>query len=175
MLHLPSPSSWIVLRKSGVNLKCSASHVPTEEAHDPTCMAAPIEQQCRCSPKKLFSSALCIVGRGKGSNPDCLLSPRQDTLWKAFDTYLPSQRAAVMHHQMCNHSSYSTAQHPAHWQRSLLIGIGLEMLISWATGDLPFSCRLWIWIALRIPGKSWHIHSKSCLFPECSLSCTQPW
>lgn len=73
-LQLPSPSSWRVLRKSRVSLECSASQVSTAEAHEPTRMPAPAEHQWRCSPNKFLFSALCIASRGKGSNPDWLLS-----------------------------------------------------------------------------------------------------
>lgn len=189
-LQLPSPSSWTVLRKSGVSLKCSASQVAREEAHELTCVPAPAEQQCRCSPNKPFASALCIAGRGNSSDPDWLLSPRQDTWWKALDTNLPSQRVAVMHHQMFN-CSYSMA-FPCRGDPSALLSTSAQVSLwlppDWhrlstadqlsdgsAQGDLLFSRRLWIWIALRIPGKSWHIHLKSCLFPACSLNCTHPW
>lgn len=48
----------------------------------------------------------CVDCRQKeGLSPRLvLLSPRRDIWRKAFDTKLPSQRFAVMHHQMCNHS-----------------------------------------------------------------------
>lgn len=129
MLQLPSPSSWTVLRKSGASLKRSASHVPTEEAHEPTCMPAPAEQQCRCSPNK--PSAPCTAARGEGSNPGWLSRPRQDTLKSVWHqpTFPKSCSDAP---QMCSHSSHPTAKHSAHWYHSLQTGIGLGMQISWA-------------------------------------------
>lgn len=145
------------------------------------------------SPKTAVASAVYVASRGKGSPPRfALLSPRQDIWRKAFDTSLASQRFAVMHHQMHNHSSvfhrFSLQGMIASVPLSIsgqvsLIPLspdwhGLSNAGQLSSGsvqrDLLFSCGLWIWIALRIPGKSWHSHLKSCLFPVCSLNRTQP-
>lgn len=121
-----------------------------------------------------------------------LLSPRRDIWRKAFDAELPSQRFAVMHHQMRNRSPVFHCFSSQGMTASVLLSISVQVSLillspdwgrlsnagqlsnSAAQRDLPFSCGLWIWIALRIPSKSWHIHLKSCLFPECSLNFTQP-
>lgn len=176
ILQLPFPSSWTVLRKSGVSLKYSASRISREEASELARVPTPAQQQHRCSPNNSFTSAVCIAGRGK-SSPQELLFYLQGRIYgeKHLSPTYPIKELQQYSTKCVTTPRYLSAFPYGErlqvfclaylcrfrWYHSLLFDVDLARLVSWVTALLRETCYFHVgcgfgllWEFLANPGTS---------------------